>query len=92
MNIRFFATLRPIVGGKQISLDLAEGTRVHQLIDHLIARYPDLEAILLDESGTLSRHVHIFVDGRSAIYLEQGLDTPLSSEQRIDVFPAVAGG
>lgn len=92
MVIGFFATLRPIVGAKTIEVSLPTGTTVQQLIDHLTTRIPGLRDALLDEAGELSRKVHVFIDGRSAIYLAQGLETPLAASQRIDIFPAVAGG
>jgi len=93
MLIGFYATLRPIVGGKTIDVDLPGGATVRELVDHLITRFPELGPILIDEeTGTLSRRVHVFVDGRSAIYLDEGLETPLSTDRRVDVFPAIAGG
>lgn len=92
MIIGFFATLRPIVGGKTIEVDLPDGTTVQELVDHLILRIPGLRDAILDEVGELSRRVHVFIDGRSAVYLADGLETPLSASQRVDIFPAVAGG
>ena len=92
MIIGFFATLRPIVGGKTIEVDLPDGTTVRELIDHLVARTPGLRDAILDDAGELSRRVHVFIEGRSAFYLEDGLETRLSASQRVDVFPAVAGG
>ena len=92
MIIGFFATLRPIVGSKTLEVSLPDGTSVQALIDHLTERIPDLREAILDETGELSRKVHVFIDGRSAIYLENGLATQLAASQRVDIFPAVAGG
>jgi len=92
MVIGFFATLRPIVGGKTVDVDLPDGTTVRELIDHLVSTIPGLRDAILDEAGELSRRVHVFVEGRSAIYLAAGLETRLSASQRVDIFPAVAGG
>ena len=92
VEVRFYATLRPIVGGKKLDVPFAAGASVRQLVDYLVDRYPDLVPILLDDEGGLSRKAHVFVDGRSAIYLDRGLDTRLGTEQRIAIFPAVAGG
>jgi sulfur-carrier protein len=47
---------------------------------------------LLDEKGELYPHVHIFVNGRDAIYLENGLESRLSPKDNVTVFPAVGGG
>ena len=77
---------------KSLDISLEEGTSVQELVTYLVDRYSDLAPILLDEEGGLSRKAHVFIDGRSAIYLERGLATPLRSDQRIAIFPAVAGG
>ena len=92
MRVHFFATFRPIVGNAQLDVPLADGATVQQLAQWLVDHYPDMKEMLLDEHGHLSRRAHIFVDGRSARWLPAGIDTPLRADQKIDVFPAVAGG
>lgn len=93
MQIYFYATFREIVGGKSIEVDVAAGTTVQGLLDRVLALHPDLKAQMLDAEGGLSQHVHIFVNGRGCIFLERGIDTPLSvDDDRVDFFPAVAGG
>lgn len=48
---------------------------------------------MLDEQGALSKHVHIFVNGRGCVFLDDALETQLDiASDRIDFFPAVAGG
>jgi molybdopterin synthase sulfur carrier subunit len=91
MQIGFYATLRPIVGAKRVDVDVPEGATVGDLVALLVARWPALAQALLDESGALSRRAHVFVDGRSARFLE-GEQTRLDPTARIDVIPAVAGG
>jgi len=93
MRVHFYATFRDIVGGKFIDLDLADGVTVQQLLDRVLSLHPALRSEMLDERGELSQHVHIFVNGRGAVFLEQGLATTLSAaDDRVDFFPAVAGG
>lgn len=92
MKVDFYATLRQIVGAKTVELSLAEGITVQELIAELIRRYPKLGLALLDEDGELYRHVHVFIDGRDAIYLEHKLETVLTSNNTVDIFPPVAGG
>jgi molybdopterin synthase sulfur carrier subunit len=92
MKVNFYATLRQVVGTKTVDLALAEGATVHQLVAEMIRCYPGLQRELLDEQGQLYGHVHVFVNGRDAQYLENGLDTPLSTEDTLGVFPAVGGG
>ena len=93
MRVHFYATFRDIVGHKQIEVALPDGSTVQQLLDGVLADYPGLGREMLDENGELSKHVHIFINGRGCVFLEHGLETPLSAQHdRIDFFPAVAGG
>jgi molybdopterin synthase sulfur carrier subunit len=92
MKVSFYATLRQVVGAKTVDFDLPAGSTVQQLLDEMIRRYPGLRRELLDENGELYRHVHIFVNGRDATFLERGLDAELSHEDTLGVFPAVGGG
>jgi molybdopterin synthase sulfur carrier subunit len=93
MRVYFYATFRDIVGSKFIDLDLPDGVTVQQLLDQVLAQYPAMRSEMLDEAGQLSQHVHIFVNGRGCVFLEQGLATPISERNdRVDFFPAVAGG
>ncbi len=92
MRVNFYATLRQVVGGKTIDIPVAQGITLQGLIDEVIARYPGLRRELLDENGKLYRHVHVFVNGRDAPHLDDGLQTKIEPEDVVDFFPAVAGG
>lgn len=92
MHINFYATLRPIVGTKTIDLPLAEGITVQQLLEEVIERYPALYKELFDDQGELYGHVHVFINGRDAPFLDNALETKLALSDTVDIFPAVAGG
>lgn len=92
MKVNFYATLRQVVGEKTVDFDLENGCTVRQLVDEMIRSFPALRRELLDERGELYRHVHVFVNGRDASFLENGMDTILSPEDTVGVFPAVGGG
>jgi molybdopterin synthase sulfur carrier subunit len=92
MRVNFYATLRSIVGAKSVDFDLPQGATVQALLDEMIARFPALRHELLNERGEMYEHVHIFVNGRDASFLEQGMDTALQPEDMLGVFPAVGGG
>jgi molybdopterin synthase sulfur carrier subunit len=92
MQVHFFATLRQIVGGKTLVLPLPGAMTVRRLLDAVIARYPALYKELFDEQGQLYRHVHVLINGRDVLCLEAGLETPISAEDTVNIFPAVAGG
>ncbi len=91
MQVRFYATLRAIVGAKTIDVPLEPGATVRDLAETLVDAYPDLREHVFDETGAIGRTVHFMIDGRNARWLD-GEATVLESGQLIDVFPPVAGG
>lgn len=92
MKVSFYATLRPVVGAKTLDFAVPEGATLRELVDAIVAQHPDLGPMLLREPGSPARGVQVFVNGRAAGYLAEGLETPLSADDAVDVFPAVAGG
>lgn len=92
MKVNFYATLREIVGGKTVELPTDGNITVRRLLEMLFERYPRLRRELVNEQGELYPHVHIFVNGRDAPYLDDGLDALLSAQDVINIFPAVGGG
>lgn len=92
MKVNFYATLRPIAGQKTIEFDLAEGFSAQQVLQAVVLRFPEMAEILLDDNGQLYRHVHLFVNGRDAPFLENALDTQIKPDDKVDIFPAVGGG
>jgi molybdopterin synthase sulfur carrier subunit len=92
MNIRLYATLRPMVGGKAVSLPIAEGEPVGRVLRRLVEAYPGLEGELLTpDKEQLLPHVQVFLAGRSVRDL-QGMATPLPENADLAIFPPVAGG
>lgn len=92
MKVNFFATLRPIVGGKTVEFEVDHGLTVQEMLNVMIARFPKLKDELLDENGKMYGHVHFFVNGRDAQFLENGIETRLMPDDVVNVFPAVGGG
>ncbi len=92
MKVNFYATLREIVGGRTVEIPLEDGTTLESLLETLFERYPRLRQELIDEQGNLYPHVHVFINGRDAPFLDAGLQTPISTQDVISIFPAVGGG
>jgi molybdopterin synthase sulfur carrier subunit len=92
MEIRFYATLRDVTGGRTAEFDLEPGTTVAGLLAAVVARYPAIREELFDEKGDLYPHVHVFINGRDAPYLDHALETPLRETDKVDIFPAIGGG
>jgi len=70
----------------QGQLDLP-GDSLGEVLRELERRYPRLEGWVLDEHGTIRRHVNVFVNG------ERGrADTSVSADARVHVLPSISGG
>lgn len=64
---------------------------VRAVLDELEERYPSLYQGICDETGTVRRHVNLFVNA-SNIRDGAGLDTALAPGDEVTVLPAVSGG
>jgi molybdopterin synthase sulfur carrier subunit len=92
MKVNFYAMLRQIVGRKTVDVPLRPGATVREMLDAVIARYPEMRGNLFDERGHLYGHVHVFINGQDAPYLDHALETRLADGDSVDLFPAVGGG
>lgn len=90
MEVRLYATLRPVAGGGRVDLAGPYAT-IGEVLDGLVERFPDLRALLFASERSVRPLVAIMVDGRDIRHLD-GLDTAVGTESAIDIFPPVAGG
>jgi sulfur-carrier protein len=79
---RFFPTLKDGV---------VEGETVAQVVVALDQRYPGLAGYIVDERGTLRKHVNIFV-GDTMVEDRQSLQDAVNENSKIFVFQALSGG
>ncbi|MFN8487708.1 MAG: ubiquitin-like small modifier protein 1 [Caldilineaceae bacterium] len=91
MEIRLYATLRPIVGRSKVILDTKAGDTVRSMLDELVTRWPDLKPKIFLKNEELHPSIHVFLNGRDIRYLG-GLDIPIPAETEICIFPPVGGG
>ena len=92
MKVNFYATLREIVGGASIEVDLEPGSSAQQLIERVVAQHPSLETALLDESKRLHEYLKMLINGREVVYLEEQFQHVLQPTDTVDIFPPVGGG
>lgn len=76
--------------GSSVALEIAGGT-VGDVLDGLFQRHPNLRGYVVDERGSLRRHVALFVDG-TAIHHHSDLREPLSERAEVYVMQALSGG
>jgi molybdopterin converting factor small subunit len=66
-------------------------TSLRMILDEAVATRPQLGARIRDETGTLRRHVNVFVDGQDVRHCG-GLDVPVGPNAVVHILPSVAGG
>jgi len=90
-TVRLSATLRAAAGGKAITVPLASGATVRDLLQAIEDAHPKLAAKLLDASRGLTPGTQILVDGKHIDWLE-GLDTPVDDADDLMLVPPLSGG
>jgi molybdopterin synthase sulfur carrier subunit len=79
---RFFPKLKDIP---------ANGNSLPEIFKEIESSYPGLSSYVLDETGSLRRHVNIFIDGKM-INDRNKLSDPFSSNSEIYIIQALSGG
>ena len=75
-------------GASELSLSASS---VRSALEQIERSYPALYRSICDETGTVRRHVNLFVN-TSHIRDREGLDTVLASGDVVTILPAVSGG
>ena len=75
-------------GQRRVEID---GTTVGKVLAALGQAHPGVGQRVLDDQGTLRRHVNVFVNGESIRYLD-GVETPVGDADEVWILPAVSGG
>ena len=89
ITIHLSAALRAYCkGAAKLSLS---APNVHAALEHIERSHPALYRSICDETGTVRRHVNLFVN-TSHMRDRDGLDTALVPGDVITILPAVSGG
>lgn len=94
MRVHIPAALRRWTAGQDlIELPIALDARltVKEVIESVARDHPGLRDRVLDEQGTLRRHVNIFIDGENSRFLG-GLAAEVGAGADIWIHPALSGG
>lgn len=68
-----------------------EADNINELIAQIELKYPGIKSYLLDDTGSLRKHVNIFI-GENLIQDEVSFTDDLSSKDEIYIFQALSGG
>lgn len=83
--VRLRGPLKQMAGGE--ADHPVPGATVGEALRELERSKPALGGWILDERGRIRRHINVFVNGE-----QQQEDTAVSSDDKIDVLPAISGG
>jgi MoaD family protein len=89
VTVKIPTQLRAAAGGEGETQ--VEGTTVREVLDALFDVHGELRDRLADDQGALRRFVNVYVGGED-IRFGEGLDTPVSDGDEVQILPAVAGG
>jgi molybdopterin synthase sulfur carrier subunit len=92
ITVKFFTTLREIVGKREEKIELTRPITVKALLKQLSKTYGD-EFIdyVFDELGNVRGHLQFLINGKS-ITTMQGFKTKLNNGDQIAILPPVGGG
>lgn len=90
MQVRVYATLRDLLGAKAVDVEILQPTDVRQVLRQVVAVHPQLADKLWDAHETLKGSVQVLVNGRSIQFLA-GLKTPVTPQDRVELFPPIGG-
>lgn len=90
VQVDFYATIQRIFGTRSMRFDLYPPATVRQLLAQLCTTDRRRKSIF-QSPETIRKDVTIFRNGRNIVFLNN-LDTQLHEEDKIAIFPPVAGG
>ncbi|WP_066317175.1 ubiquitin-like small modifier protein 1 [Bacillus sp. FJAT-29814] len=90
MIVKVFANLREICGGVTVEVH-PDGDRVIDVLDKMVKMFPALKDELFTADKKLLPFVHVYVNGKNIIHLDD-LHTQIADSDQFALFPPVAGG
>jgi MoaD family protein len=95
VSVRFFTSLREILGKKEETLEFSEGEKVtvDNVLEKLKQRYGEafVEYVYDQKTGEMKGFLQLLVNGKSASTLS-GLQTELADGDVLAILPPVGGG
>jgi len=92
VKVRFFTSLREIVGKREEQIEFSKGVTVEELLRHLSQKHGErFRDYVYDEEGEVRGHLQFLVNGQSTTTL-QGFKTKLKEGDQVAILPPVGGG
>jgi sulfur-carrier protein len=93
VKIKTLLEFKRILGARDISLEIPEGTTVKQLLKIMMEEWGEelAEALFKPDSQEPVGHIQLIINGRNIKFLDN-LDTILGNEDVFLIFPPAGGG
>jgi molybdopterin synthase sulfur carrier subunit len=72
-------------------LELSDGATVHQALQALAARSPQIAERLFDDRGEIRRYINVLINGGN-VQFKRRFETILRDGDRLTILPPVGGG
>ncbi|WP_338067478.1 ubiquitin-like small modifier protein 1 [Methanohalophilus halophilus] len=87
-KVRLFANVREKAGTSEIEVN---GDTVSEILDEIIAKYPNLEELIFEDGKKLRGYINILINGENIQHIE-GTDSTITEKDEVAIFPPVSGG
>jgi len=92
ISVKFFTTLREIVGKKEEFLEFSKAVNVGAVLKQLSKMHgKDFDEYVFDELGDVRGHLQVLVNGQSVTTMRD-LKTQLKNGDQVAILPPVGGG
>lgn len=92
VKVRAFARLRELLRGREIEVELSDGSTLTDLLSALVETYgKELKEYLFSESGDLREHFVIYING-VGVNEAGGVNRALREGDVVAILPPISGG
>jgi molybdopterin synthase sulfur carrier subunit len=91
VRVRFYGMAYDEVGTRELSMEMADGSTVDDLLSIIVKQYPDLTNLVYDKDGVFREYLEVAVNKTDIIGLD-GLETVLKESDTVLIMPPIGGG
>lgn len=92
IEVNLIAAYKLIAQKGRLTLELPEKSSIYDVIKAVIKIAPALKSHWLEKDGSLSPHLHPFLNGDDVSTLSEGLNTCLAIGDSLEFIPPLSGG
>lgn len=89
VQVRIPAVMRANTAGQAVVS--CEGGSVGEVLENLVAQFPDISAVLFEKDNQLHKYVNMYLESDDIRYIG-GLSALVGDAKELTILPAVAGG